>query len=62
LELFIYFHIQKRQKYEKEPYIGGHNIADGAPGRGLGGHVPPVYMLKEALFISANNMLLALMK
>jgi hypothetical protein len=61
----IYLFSHPRQKYEKEPYTGGgggHKIADWGARKRAGGHVLPVYMLNEALFISANNMLLALMK
>ena len=41
---------------------GAQNCRLGGQEEGWGDMSPPVYMLKEALFISANNMLLALMK
>ena len=42
-----YFHTKK---YEKGLSTGGDKIADwGGSKGGWGGHVPPVFMLKEAL-------------
>jgi hypothetical protein len=44
-----YFHTKK---YEKGLSTGGDKIADwGGSKGGWGGHVPPVFMLKEALTI-----------
>ena len=45
-----YFHTKK---YEKGLSTGGDKIADwGGSKGGWGGHVPPVFMLKEALVLS----------